>query len=118
MVGHVDNGRSVADGTVIEHQLVVARHRVDQRGGQGAGKAAVAVRTDHGQFQAGLGPVMHLRVPDLLLKARSTAMDHDLLVGRGALQLNSLAVQREAAVAADAVRVTSDHCAIDAAFLV
>jgi sodium:dicarboxylate symporter family protein len=97
---------------------LVARHGVDQRGGQSAGKAAVAVRTDHRQFQAGLRSVAHLRVPDLLLEARRPAVNDDLLVRRHARELNSRALQREGAVAADAVRVAPDHGAIDAALFV
>ncbi len=118
MVGQVHDGRSVADRTVVESQRIVARHCIDQRGSQDAGKATVAVRADDGEFQTGLRPVMHLRVPDLLLKARSSTMDHNLLSGRGALELDCLAAQQEGAVVADAVRVPSDHRAVDAAFLV
>lgn len=97
MIGEVEHGGLVGDAAVIDHEGVVAPHRIGD--GDIAGQASGAVGILDGEFKAGLAPVMHRRVPHPFLKSDGAGMKNQTAAaaaaqGRGRLG-DGLAVQLE-----------------------
>ena len=108
VVRQIDHRGLISVGAIIDFECVVPGDGIGDGRGERARKTAIAVGTDQRQTQSGLRTVVYRCLPDFLLKPSRATVDHDFLIRARAFERNGPAVQRKAAVAADAIGVTTD----------